>query len=148
MGNGLKLAGITLLWLDDINIVWGCPVLQCIVCSCDQWDFHPFPRPMTVSLHGPNGRQMHAVRTVQGYCESVYAPTDDILTPWFQWGSVSVKIPIATDHQWHDHDFHVFMEIKVIWYLANINKQLKFFREIEKDILHWQKDWAFGVIQN
>ena len=31
-----------------------------------------FQRPLTVPLHSPNGRQMPAVRVVQGDCEGVY----------------------------------------------------------------------------
>ena len=34
-----------------------------------------FQRPLTVSLHSPYGRQMPAIRAVQGDCERVYTIT-------------------------------------------------------------------------
>ena len=35
-----------------------------------------FQTPVTVPLHSPNGRQMPAIRAVQGDCERVYVSTD------------------------------------------------------------------------
>ena len=31
-----------------------------------------FQTPVTVTLHSPNDRQMLAIKTVQGFCETVY----------------------------------------------------------------------------
>ena len=43
--HGLKLAGITLLWLVGQKIDWDCPVSHCIMGANDQWEFQLFFRP-------------------------------------------------------------------------------------------------------
>ena len=48
--HGLKLAGITLLWLVGQKIDWDCPVPHCIMGSNDQWEFQLFFRPLWQSL--------------------------------------------------------------------------------------------------
>ena len=70
--HGLQFTGIILLWLVGLNIDWDCLVPLCIMGSRDQWEFPPFQTPVTVPLRSPNGRQMPAVRAVQGDCERVY----------------------------------------------------------------------------
>ena len=64
-------------WHHHFVIAWykfrlGLPHLLCIMGSCDLWEFVPFYRPLTAPLHSPNGRQMPAIRAVQGDCERVY----------------------------------------------------------------------------
>ena len=71
--HGLQLAGITLSWLVGLNIHGDCLVPYCIM-----WPAVGIPTvfqtPVTVPLRSPNGRQMPAVRAVQGDCERVYKP--------------------------------------------------------------------------
>ena len=50
MRHGLQLAGITLLWLVDLNTNWDSLVPHCILGSCDQWEFPPFFRPQWQSF--------------------------------------------------------------------------------------------------
>ena len=50
MRHGLQLAGITLLWLVDLNIDWDRLVSHCIMDSRDLWEFPPFFRFQLQSL--------------------------------------------------------------------------------------------------
>ena len=67
-----QMAGNILLWLAGLNIVWdwhSCKGLwACVTCG----DFHHFSEANDCPLHSPEGRQMPAVRAVQGDCERVY----------------------------------------------------------------------------
>ena len=56
-----------------------------------------FQRSLTVSLHSPNGRQMPAIRAVQGDCERVYIRS-------VEWLSVCWILPI--NHQLCCHGYH------------------------------------------
>ena len=48
------------------------PQSQWIVSSRDRWNIHSFSDATGGPLHSPNGKQMPAVRAVQGDCERVY----------------------------------------------------------------------------
>ena len=62
-----SVADITLLWLAG-----KIPLLQRIMGSSGRLEFTPSKKPLTVPLRSPYGRQMPAVRAVQGDCERVY----------------------------------------------------------------------------
>ena len=52
-------------------------VIASVVISWNRWEFPPyFQRALTVPLRSPNGRQMPAVRAVQGGCERVWELKD------------------------------------------------------------------------
>ena len=65
-------------WHHALVIGWSkyrleLPQPKWILGSHNWWEFPPFlQRPLTVPLHSLNGRQMPAVRAVQGDCERVY----------------------------------------------------------------------------
>ena len=66
MRHGLQSVGIALFWLAGLNIDWG------ILGWREYGDSHSFPKPLAVPLYSLNGRQMPAVKAVQGDCEKVY----------------------------------------------------------------------------
>ena len=72
--NGSQLAGITIMWLVDLNFFKS--RLSCVAIPCGlTWPVRistVFQRSTTVPLHNPNGRQMSAIRAAQGAHERVY----------------------------------------------------------------------------
>ena len=78
-------------------------MMHCIVGSLDQWTFPPFCQS---PLHSPNGRQMPAVRAVQGECERVQLIGHKILlkrrVPKGQRGWVLISlIARGAGHMWY-----------------------------------------------
>ena len=74
------------------DIVWD--FLSCNgLWSCDRREFSLFfQRPLTIPMHGCNGRQLPAVRAVQGDCERVYLATQlsDLAGQGWQLGSLHI----------------------------------------------------------
>ena len=68
----ILLAGFTFLWLAGLNIGWITPVVMDCGIMWQVGISTIFHRPLTVPLHSLNGRQMPAIRAVQGDCEWVY----------------------------------------------------------------------------
>ena len=64
--HGLQFTGITLLWLASLNIGWDCLNPNGLWARVTSGNAHPLSGRLTVLLYSPNGREMCAVRVVQG----------------------------------------------------------------------------------
>ena len=94
-------------WHHPLVTVWskyglGLPQSQWIVGSCDRWEFPIFGHwqsPWTALIY--NGRQMPAVKAVQGDCERVYE-TPDVLRSTCQLSRCHIHFGYKTYCHAHD----------------------------------------------
>ena len=54
-----------------LQVQWILGKLQCILCSCKQWNSHCFSDATDSALHSPDGKQITCHQAVQVDCETI-----------------------------------------------------------------------------